>query len=51
MHLILLNIENMSLKFNTPHISHVDTLPFTAHKAEDYPYFSYIYTIEGKNKS
>ena len=27
-----LNIENMSLTFNTPHESRVNTLPFTAHK-------------------
>ena len=39
-----LNIENMSLTFNTPHESRINTLPFTAHKEKDYPYFSYIYT-------
>ena len=38
-----LNIENMSLTFNTPHESRINTLPFTAHKEKDYPYFSYIY--------
>ena len=27
-----LNIEQMSLKFNTPHESHVTTIPFTAQK-------------------
>ena len=32
----------MPLTFNTPH----ETRPFTAHKEKDYPYFSYIYTIE-----
>ena len=45
-----LNIESMSLTFNTPHESRVNTLPFTAHKEKDYPYFSYIYTINVKNK-
>ena len=45
-----LNIENMSLTFNTPHESRINTLPFTAHKEKDYPYFSYIYTINVKNK-
>ena len=45
-----LNIENMFLTFNTPHESRINTLPFTAHKEKDYPYFSYIYTINVKNK-
>ena len=40
----------MSLTFNTPHESRINTLPFTAHKEKDYPYFSYIYTIDVKNK-
>ena len=40
----------MSLTFNTPHESRVNTLPFTDHKEKDYPYFSYIYTIRVKNK-
>ena len=40
----------MSLTFNTPHESRINTLPFTAHKEKDYPYFSYIYTINVKNK-
>ena len=40
----------MSLTINTPHESRVNTLPFTAHKEKDYPYFSYIYTIKVKNK-
>ena len=40
----------MSLTFKTPHESRVNTLPFTAHKEKDYPYFSYIYTINVKNK-
>ena len=44
------NIENMFLTFNTPHESRINTLPFTAHKEKDYPYFSYIYTINVKNK-
>ena len=35
-----LNIENMFLTFNTPHESRINTLPFTAHKEKDYPYFS-----------
>ena len=43
------NIEHMSLKFNTPHESHVETPPCTAHKEKDYSYFSNIYTIEFKN--
>ena len=43
-----LNIESMSLTFNTPHESRVNTLPFTAHKEKDYPHFSYIYTINVK---
>ena len=33
----------MSLTFNTPHESRVNTLPFTAHKEKDYPIF-FIYT-------
>ena len=41
-----INFENMTLPFNTPHESRVNTLPFTAHKEKDYPYFSYIYTIK-----
>ena len=45
-----LNIEKMSLTFNTPRESRVNTLPFAAHKEKDYPYFSYIYTIKVKNK-
>ena len=45
-----LNIENMFLTFNTPHESRINTLPFTAHKEKDYPYFSYIYTINVKIK-
>ena len=45
-----LNIESMSLTFNTPHESRINTLPFTAHKEKDHPYFSYIYTINVKNK-
>ena len=45
-----LNIESMSLTFNTPHESRINTFPFTAHKEKDYPYFSYIYTINVKNK-
>ena len=45
-----LNTENRSLTFNTPHESHVNTLPFTAHKEKDYIYFSYIYTIKVENK-
>ena len=45
-----LNIESMSLTFNTSHESRNNTLPFTAHKEEDFPYFSYIYTINVKNK-
>ena len=28
----------------------MNTLPLTAHKEKDYPYFSYIYTIKVKNK-
>ena len=40
----------MSLTFNTPHESRINTLPFTAHKEKNYPYFSYIYTINVKNK-
>ena len=40
----------MSLKFNTSHASRINTLPFTAHKEKDYPYFSYKYTINVKNK-
>ena len=39
----------MSLSFNTLHESRVNTLPFTAHKEKDYPYFSCIYTIKVKN--
>ena len=45
-----LNIESMSLTFNTPHEFRINTLLFTAHKEKDYPYFSYIYTINVKNK-
>ena len=45
-----LNIESMSMTFNTPHESRINTLPFTAHRENDYPYFSYIYTINVKNK-
>ena len=40
----------MSLTFNTPHESRVNTLPFTAHKEKVYPYFSYIYTVKVENK-
>ena len=40
----------MSLTFNTPNESRVNTLPFTSHKEKDYPYFSYIYTIKVKSK-
>ena len=36
--------------FNTANESHVNTLPFTAHKEKDYPYFCYNYTIKVKNK-
>ena len=32
-----LNIESMSLTFNTSHASRITTLPFTAHKEKDYP--------------
>ena len=45
-----LDIENISLTFNTSHESRINTLPFTAHKEKDYPFFSYIYTINVKNK-
>ena len=45
-----LNIENMSFTFNTSHASRINTLPFTAHKEKDYPYVSYIYTINVKIK-
>ena len=45
-----LNIENMSLTFNTSHESRIKTLPFTAHKEKKYVYFSSIYTINVKNK-
>ena len=45
-----LNIESMSLTFNTPHESSIRTLPFTAHKEKDYTYFFHIYTINVKNK-
>ena len=45
-----INIQNMSLTFNTSHESRINTLPFTAHKEKDYPYCSYIYTINVKNK-
>ena len=38
-----LNIESMSLTINTPHESRFNTLPFTAHKEKDYPYF-FTYT-------
>ena len=34
-----LNIEHMSVKFSTPHESHVNTVPFTAHKEKVYPFF------------
>ena len=44
-----LDIEHMSLTFNTPHESRVNTPPFTAHKEKDYPYFPYIYTIRVKH--
>ena len=37
-----LNIESMFFTFITPHEPRVNTLPFTAHKAKEYPYFSYI---------
>ena len=40
----------MSLTFNSPHESRVNTLPFTAQKDKDYPYFSYIHTIKVKSK-
>ena len=50
MYVKTLNIEIMSLIFNTPHESRVNTFPFTAHKEKDYPSFSYIYTIKVKNK-
>ena len=49
-HVKTLNIESMSLTFNTPHESRINTLPFTAHKEKDYPYFSYIYTNIVKSK-
>ena len=45
-----LDVEIMSLTFNTPHESRVNTFPFTAHKEKDYPYFSYINTIKVENK-
>ena len=45
-----LNIENMSLTFNTPHESRANTLRFTAHKKKDYPYLLYIFTNKVKNK-
>ena len=45
-----LNFENMSLTFNTPHDSRVNTLPFTSHKEKDYPSFSCIYTIKVENE-
>ena len=45
-----LNIKSMSLTFNTPHESRINTLPFTAHKEKDYPCFSHIYPINVKNK-
>ena len=38
-----LNIECMSLTFNTPHESRINTLPFTAHKEKDYPFFLHIH--------
>ena len=40
----------MSLTFNTPHESHVNTLHFTAHKEKNHPNFSYILTSKVKNK-
>ena len=40
-----LSFEQMLLTFKTPHETHVNTLPFFAHKEKDYPYFLYIYTI------
>ena len=41
----------MSFLFNTPHQSHANTLLFTAHKKQDYLYFSYIYKINVDNKT
>ena len=35
----ILNIENTSLTFNTPHESRVNTLPFTAHKEKNTLFF------------
>ena len=43
-----LDIEYMSLTFNTPNESHVNTLPFTAQIEKDCPFFFYIQTIELK---
>ena len=37
-----LNLEHMSLTFNTLHVSNVNTLPFTAHK-EKATIFFYLY--------
>ena len=49
-HVKNLNIKKMPLTFNTLHESRVNTLPFSAHKEKDFPYFPYIYTIKVKNK-
>ena len=40
----------MSLTFNTPHESRMNTIPFTVHKEKNYTYFVNIYTIKVKNK-
>ena len=47
---ILVPLLFLLLTFNTPHESRINTLPFTAHTEKDYPYFSYIYTINVKNR-
>ena len=46
-----LKTELMSLTINTPQKSYVHTLPFTARKEKDYPYYSHIYEIKVKNKT
>ena len=40
----------MSLTIDTPHESHINIVPFAAHKEKCYPYFSYIFTIKVKHK-
>ena len=47
---VKLYTERMSLTFNTPHDSRVNTLPFTDHKEKDYLYFSCLYIIIVKQK-